>query len=133
MKGEVKLGILGGGQLGRMLLQAGLDFNVYTLVLDPDENAPCRDICNEFFVGSFRDFDTVYKFGKNCDILTIEIEHVNADALEKLEQDGVKVYPDAATVRTIQDKGLQKEFSRSHSIPTSDIVLVQEKTELLPK
>ncbi|MDX5481498.1 MAG: 5-(carboxyamino)imidazole ribonucleotide synthase, partial [Hymenobacteraceae bacterium] len=102
MKGEVKLGILGGGQLGRMLMQAGLDFNLYTLVLDPDENAPCKHICNEFFVGSFRDFDTVYNFGKNCDILTIEIEHVNCDALEKLEQEGVQVYPDARTVRTIQ-------------------------------
>ena len=92
MKGEVKLGILGGGQLGRMLMQAGLDFNIYTLVLDPDENAPCKDICNEFFVGSFRDFDTVYEFGRQCDILTIEIEHVNADALEKLEQEGYGQY-----------------------------------------
>jgi 5-(carboxyamino)imidazole ribonucleotide synthase len=108
MKGEVRLGILGGGQLGRMLIQAGLDFNLYTLVLDPDENAPCKDVCHEFYVGSFRDFDTVYEFGKNCDVVTIEIEHVNADALEKLEQEGVKVYPDARTVRTIQDKGLQK-------------------------
>ncbi|MCX2740012.1 5-(carboxyamino)imidazole ribonucleotide synthase [Pontibacter anaerobius] len=130
MKGEVKLGILGGGQLGRMLMQAGLDFNLYTLVLDPDENAPCKDICNEFYVGSFRDFDTVYEFGQNCDILTIEIEHVNADALEKLEQEGVKVYPDAKTVRTIQDKGLQKEFYSQHSIPTSDFILLKDKGEL---
>lgn len=116
--------------MGRMLLQAGLDFNIYTLVLDPDENAPCKSICNEFFVGSFRDFDTVYEFGRKCDILTIEIEHVNADALEQLEQEGVKVYPDAATVRTIQDKGLQKEFYRKHSIPTSDFILVREKAEI---
>ncbi|WP_439879983.1 5-(carboxyamino)imidazole ribonucleotide synthase [Pontibacter sp. MBLB2868] len=130
MKGEIKLGILGGGQLGRMLMQAGLDFNLYTLVLDPDENAPCKDICNEFFVGSFRDFDTVYAFGKNCDILTIEIEHVNADALEKLEQEGVKVYPDAQTVRTIQDKGLQKEFYKQHNIPTSDFMILKDKAEL---
>ncbi|GAB3193667.1 5-(carboxyamino)imidazole ribonucleotide synthase [Pontibacter aydingkolensis] len=130
MKGEVKLGILGGGQLGRMLMQSGLDFNIYTLVLDPDENAPCKHICNEFFVGSFRDFDTVYNFGKNCDILTIEIEHVNADALEKLEQEGIKVYPDAQTVRTIQDKGLQKEFYKKHNIPTSDFILLKDKAEL---
>ncbi|MFD2245798.1 5-(carboxyamino)imidazole ribonucleotide synthase [Pontibacter ruber] len=130
MKGEVKLGILGGGQLGRMLIQAGLDFNIYTLVLDPDENAPCKDVCNEFYVGSFRDFDTVYEFGKNCDILTIEIEHVNADALEKLEQEGVKVYPDAKTVRTIQDKGLQKEFYKKHSIPTADFRILKDAEEL---
>ncbi|MEJ8801466.1 5-(carboxyamino)imidazole ribonucleotide synthase [Pontibacter sp. H249] len=130
MKGEVKLGILGGGQLGRMLMQAGLDFNIYTLVLDPDENAPCKHICNEFFTGSFRDFDTVYNFGKKCDILTIEIEHVNADALEKLEQEGVKVYPDAQTVRTIQDKGLQKDFYKKHNIPTSDFLILKDKAEL---
>lgn len=130
MKGEVKLGILGGGQLGRMLMQAGLDFNLYTLVLDPDENAPCKHICNEFFVGSFRDFDTVYNFGKKCDVLTIEIEHVNADALEKLEQEGVKVYPDAQTVRTIQDKGLQKEFYKKHNIPTSEFLILKDKAEL---
>jgi 5-(carboxyamino)imidazole ribonucleotide synthase len=130
MKGEVKLGILGGGQLGRMLIQAGLDFNLYTLVLDPDENAPCKDVCHEFFVGSFRDFDTVYEFGKQCDILTIEIEHVNADALEKLEQEGVKVYPDARTVRTIQDKGLQKEFYSKHAIPTADFRILKDAEEL---
>ncbi|MHC2991873.1 phosphoribosylaminoimidazole carboxylase [Pontibacter sp. HJ8] len=130
MKGEVKLGILGGGQLGRMLIQAGLDFNLYTLVLDPDENAPCKDVCHEFYVGSFRDFDTVYEFGKNCDIVTIEIEHVNADALAKLEEEGVKVYPDSKTVRTIQDKGLQKEFYRQHAIPTADFRLLKDATEL---
>ena len=130
MKGEIKLGILGGGQLGRMLLQAGLDFNIYSLVLDPDENAPCKDICNEFFVGSFRDFDSVYEFGKQCDILTIEIEHVNADALAKLEEEGVKVYPDAKTVRTIQDKGLQKEFYQKHNIPTADFRILKDAEEL---
>jgi len=130
MQGEVKLGILGGGQLGRMLLQSALDFNLYTLVLDPDENAPCKDICNVFCVGSFRDFDTVYNFGKNCDVLTIEIEHVNADALEQLEQEGVRVYPDARTVRTIQDKGLQKAFFQKHHIPTSEFILLKDKQEL---
>jgi len=130
MKGEVKLGILGGGQLGRMLMQAGLDFNLYTLVLDPDAYAPCKHICNEFYVGSFRDFDTVYAFGKRCDVLTIEIEHVNCDALEKLEQEGVKVYPQAGVVRTIQDKGLQKEFYQKHSIPTADFRILKDKQEL---
>lgn len=130
MKGEVKLGILGGGQLGRMLLQAGLDFNLYTLILDPDENAPCKDLCHEFYVGSFRDFDTVYEFGKHCDIVTIEIEHVNADALEKLEEEGVKVYPSAKTVRTIQDKGLQKEFYQQHNIPTAEFRILKDEQAL---
>ncbi|WP_114783717.1 5-(carboxyamino)imidazole ribonucleotide synthase [Botryobacter ruber] len=130
MTGEVKLGILGGGQLGRMLLQAGLDFNLYTLILDPDKDAPCKPLCNEFYVGSFRDFDTVYNFGKKCDIVTIEIEHVNCDALAKLEEEGVKVYPDARTVRTIQDKGAQKEFMQQHNIPTADFRLLQNKQEL---
>lgn len=130
MKGEVKLGILGGGQLGRMLLQAGLDFNIYTLILDPDEDAPCKDLCNEFFVGSFRDFETVYEFGKQCDIVTIEIEHVNCDALAKLEEEGVKVYPDANTVRTIQDKGLQKAFFQKHDIPTADFRILKDGSEL---
>ncbi len=116
--------------MGRMLMQAGLDFNLYTLVLDPDEHAPCKDICHEFFVGSFRDFDTVYEFGKKCDIVTIEIEHVNADALEKLEQEGVKVYPQASVVRTIQDKGLQKEFYKKHGIPTADFKVLKDKQEL---
>lgn len=130
MKGDIKLGILGGGQLGRMLLQAGLDFNLYTLVLDPDPNAPCKDFCHEFFVGSFADFDTVYQFGRKCDTLTIEIEHVNCDALAQLQQEGVQVYPDPAVIRIIQDKGLQKQFFIEHNIPTSDFVLLENREEL---
>ncbi|MDX5346778.1 MAG: ATP-grasp domain-containing protein, partial [Hymenobacteraceae bacterium] len=130
MIGKVKLGILGGGQLGRMLLQAGLDFNIYSLVLDPDENAPCKPIANEFYTGSFRDYDTVYNFGKKCDVLTIEIEHVNVDALAKLKEEGVKVYPDPETIRTIQDKGLQKQFYQQHNIPTADFLLTENKADL---
>lgn len=130
MKGNVKLGILGGGQLGRMLLQSGLDFNLHTLILDPDPNAPCKDICHEFFIGSFADFDTVYAFGKQCDVLTIEIEHVNCDALAKLQEEGVKVYPGPEAVRTIQDKGLQKQFFTRNNIPTADYLLLQNTEEL---
>jgi 5-(carboxyamino)imidazole ribonucleotide synthase len=130
MKGNVKLGILGGGQLGRMLLQSGLDFNLYTLILDPDPDAPCKDLCHEFFVGSFADFDAVYAFGKRCDVVTIEIEHVNCDALARLKEEGVKVYPDPEAVRTIQDKGLQKQFYTKHNIPTADYLLLQNREEL---
>ncbi len=135
---NVTLGILGGGQLGRMLLQASLDFNLTVLVLDPDENAPCRNLCADFVCGDFNDFDTVYAFGKRCTHVTIEIEHVNVDALFALEKEGVLVYPKPASLRTIQDKGLQKEFFRANSIPTADFRLLpdaaalQENLDFLP-
>src|SRR5215217_5305355 len=102
MQGETRLGILGGGQLGRMLLQAGIDLNLYTLVLDPDAEAPCKNLCHEFYQGSFADFDTVYNFGKKCDVLTIEIEHVNVEALYKLQTEGVRVYPNPEAIEIIQ-------------------------------
>lgn len=130
MKGETRLGILGGGQLGRMLLQAGIDLNLYTLILDPDPDAPCKSLCNEFVEGSFADYDAVYAFGKKCDIVTIEIEHVNTGALRQLQQEGVKVYPEPEVIKIIQDKGLQKEFYRQHQIPTADFRLLQDRTEL---
>jgi 5-(carboxyamino)imidazole ribonucleotide synthase len=125
-----KLGILGGGQLGRMLLQAGLDFNLYTLVLDPDEHAPCRYLCEEFVHGDFKDYETVLAFGKRCDVLTIEIEHVNVEALFELEAAGVKVYPKPASIKTIQDKGLQKEFFAQNTVPSAAFRLLQNKQEL---
>ena len=130
MIGNVKLGILGGGQLGRMLIQAGLDFNLYTLILDPDQDAPCKPICNEFYNGSFADYETVYNFGKKCDVITIEIEHVNCDALAQLKKEGVTVYPDPEVIRTIQDKGLQKEFYRQNNIPTADFRILKDASEL---
>ncbi|WP_034256794.1 5-(carboxyamino)imidazole ribonucleotide synthase [Adhaeribacter aquaticus] len=128
--GETRLGILGGGQLGRMLLQAGIDLNLYTLILDPDPDAPCKKLCNEFYNGSFADFDTVYNFGKKCDVLTIEIEHINVEALFKLQEEGVKVYPNPEAIQIIQDKGLQKQFYQKHAIPTADFRIVEQKTEL---
>lgn len=131
MHGETRLGILGGGQLGRMLLQAGIDLNLYTLILDPDPDAPCKKLCHEFFQGSFADFDAVYNFGKKCDVVTIEIEHVNVEALFKLQAEGVKVYPNPEAIQIIQDKGSQKEFYQKHQIPTADFRLVSNKTELL--
>ncbi|MFC6998656.1 5-(carboxyamino)imidazole ribonucleotide synthase [Rufibacter roseus] len=127
---NIKLGILGGGQLGRMLIQAGLDFNLTVSVLDPDENAPCRNLCEKFVQGNLLDFDTVYNFGKGCNLVTIEIEHVNVDALFKLQAEGVKVYPKPESLKIIQDKGLQKEFYRENAIPTADFRLLQDQTEL---
>ena len=107
---DVKIGVLGGGQLGRMLQQKALSFGLDLAFIDPDGNAPCKEISSRFFKGDFKDFDTVYNFGKSREILTIEIEHVNVKALEKLQEEGVKVFPQPNIIKTIQDKGLQKIF-----------------------
>ncbi len=117
---DFKLGILGGGQLGRMLLAETQKFDIHTVILDASEHAPCKAYCDEFHQGSLLDFDTVYNFGKQVDILTIEIENVNVNALEKLENEGTKVYPSSATIRTIQNKAKQKLFYVDHSIPTAN-------------
>lgn len=123
---KTRLGILGGGQLGRMLICETICLDVDVHVLDPDPDAPCRNICHSFTQGGFNDFDTVLAFGQNVDILTIEIEHVNVDALEKLEQQGKQVFPQSSVIRLIQDKGAQKEFYRTNGIPTPDYRLVEE-------
>ena len=116
---DFKLGILGGGQLGKMLLSETRKFDIQTYVLDPSDEAPCRIACNHFFKGSLLDFDSVYTFGKKVDVLTFEIELVNIEALEKLESEGVKVYPSPKTLKSIQNKGIQKEFYVNNNIPTS--------------
>lgn len=112
--------------MGRMLIQETINLDVDVHVLDPDENAPCRDIAHAFTHGSFKDFDTVLSFGKSMDVLTIEIEHVNVDALAQLQKEGVKVYPQPSIIRMIQDKGAQKEFYTKHGIPTSEFRLIGE-------
>lgn len=122
--GDLKLGILGGGQLGRMLIQQALNYNVTVKVLDPDREAPCRKLCDEFVVGSLSDYETVYNFGKKVDLLTIEIEKVNVDALEQLEREGVLVYPQPRVIRLIQDKGLQKQFFKENEIPTAEFQII---------
>jgi 5-(carboxyamino)imidazole ribonucleotide synthase len=116
---EFKLGILGGGQLGKMLLAETRKFDIQTYVLDPSKEAPSQFGANHFFIGDLMDFDTVYDFGKKVDLLTIEIENVNLDALDKLEADGLKVFPSPKTLRLIQNKGNQKDFYVSNNIPTS--------------
>lgn len=128
--GELKMGILGGGQLGKMLLQKAHDFNLHIEILDPSANAPCRHLCNRFERGSLTDFQTVYNFGKGVDLISIEIENVNADALETLEKEGKQVYPQPAVLKTIQDKGLQKQFYQKHQIPTAPFVLAGNKSEI---
>ena len=114
-----KLGILGGGQLGKMLLNDTRKFDIYTCVLDSSNEAPCKIASNEFHLGDLMDFDAVYNFGKQVDVLTIEIENVNVDALEMLEKEGVKVYPSSKTLRTIQNKATQKLFYLDHDLPTA--------------
>ena len=116
---DFKLGILGGGQLGKMLLAETRKFDIQTLVLDPSEEAPSQFGCNTFYKGSLMDFDTVYQFGKLVNLLTIEIENVNLDALDKLEEEGLAVFPSPKTLRLIQNKGKQKDFYVEKNIPTS--------------
>lgn len=128
--GDLRVGILGGGQLGRMLIQEAINYNVNIRVLDPDPEASCRYLCNKFVVGSLTDYETVYEFGKNLDLLTIEIEKVNVDALQKLEEEGVTVYPEPRIIRLIQDKGLQKEFFKQHGIPSAPFQLITSRASL---
>ena len=116
---DFKLGILGGGQLGKMLLFDTRKFDIQTYVLDPSDEAPCKIACNQFFQGDLMDFDTVYNFGKKVDVLTFEIELVNLDALVQLEAEGLPVYPSPKTLKLIQNKGIQKDFYSQHNIPTA--------------
>jgi len=125
------LGVLGGGQLGRMLIQSAINYNQDIHILDPEPNAPCKDIAQQFQVGSLKDFDTVYAFGKNCDVITVEIEAVNTDALQKLADEGKKVFPQPEVIELIQDKRLQKQFYKEHNLPTADFIFVEHKTDVL--
>lgn len=127
---QTKLGILGGGQLGRMFIQEAINYNISVSILDPDADAPCKNICDVFEVGSLGDYHTVYNFGKNLDLITIEIEKVNVDALEDLEKAGVTVYPQPRIIRLIQDKGLQKQFFKENDIPTSPFQLFNDREQL---
>jgi 5-(carboxyamino)imidazole ribonucleotide synthase len=126
-----RLGILGGGQLGRMLIQSCTNFDVYTAVLDPSDVAPCKETASSFQQGSITDFDTVYKFGRQVDLLTIEIENVNVDALFQLEKEGLAVYPQPRVIDIIQDKRKQKQFYRDNNIPTPDFVLVADRADVV--
>ena len=115
-----RLGVLGGGQLGRMLLSETQKLDIFTVILDSSLEAPCAEICNEFHQGSLLDFDTVYNFGKKVDLLTIEIENVNIDALDKLESEGLTIFPKPANLRIIQNKAQQKKFYTQNNIPTAE-------------
>lgn len=127
---KLNIGILGGGQLGRMLIQNAINLNLNISVLDPDKNAPCRYLVKKFSCGSLTDYETVYDFGKDKDLITIEIENVNTDALKDLEKEGKKVYPQPHIIEMIQDKGLQKMFYQRNDIPSPDFFLVENKEQI---
>lgn len=125
-----KIGVLGGGQLGRMMIQSAIDFNFNVHSLDPDPNAPCKEIASSFTNGALTDFDTVYQFGRDKDVITIEIENVNTAALKKLASEGKKVFPQPEIIELIQNKFHQKNFYKENSIPTADFIEVKGKADV---
>ncbi|THH35487.1 5-(carboxyamino)imidazole ribonucleotide synthase [Neolewinella litorea] len=126
-----KLGILGGGQLGKMLCQAASEWHLPIYVLDRDENFPAAPYATVFQHGDFRDYEDVMAFAHGLDVLTIEIEHIDTRALHELEKTGVKVYPQPAVIDLIKDKGLQKQFYADHGIATTDFQLFGSKEEII--
>ena len=125
-----RLGMVGGGQLGRMFIQEAINFDVQVHSLDPDPEAPCKSIATSFTVGSLNDYDALYNFGLDKDVITVEIENVNIEALERLEEEGKKVFPQPRILKIIQDKGLQKQFYLDNNIPTAPFELVENKAEI---
>jgi 5-(carboxyamino)imidazole ribonucleotide synthase len=128
---DFKLGIIGGGQLGKMLIQAASRWDITTYVLDPDENCSAANLCTKYFKGSFKKYDDVYQFAQEVDLVTFEIEHVNIDALNQLTKEGKIVHPSSKALAIIQDKGLQKEFYANNNFPTAAFKLYQTKEEVL--
>ena len=126
-----KLGILGGGQLGKMLLSESIRYDIFSKVLDPNPNAPCSTIANEFTVGDLTNYQDVINFCEDVDVVTVEIENVNSDALAFLESKGKKVFPSASTLKTIQNKSIQKDFYKNNNLPTSKYKNYNSLTELL--
>ena len=126
-----KLGILGGGQLGKMLLSESIRYDIFSKVLDPNPNAPCSTIANEFTVGDLTNYQDVINFCEDVDVVTVEIENVNSDALAFLESKGKKVFPSASTLKTIQNKSIQKDFYKKNNLPTSKYNNYNSLAELL--
>lgn len=126
----MKVGILGGGQLGRMMLQEAPNYPVETWVMENDADCPSAHLCHHFVKGDIQEFDAVYAFGQQVDALTIEIEHVNIEALEKLEAEGKRIIPKPSALRTIKNKILQKEYYQAHQIPSPAFLITQNRDEL---
>lgn len=126
----LKIGVLGGGQLGRMMLQSAVNYNLDISILDPDPNAPCAHMVENFTIGKLTDTDLVFEWGKQFDLITIEIENVSVEALKRLEKEGVKVYPQPDVIELIQDKRKQKTFYKANGIATADFVLTESKVDV---
>ena len=124
------IGILGGGQLGKMTLEVSNKWGIKIYILDPDENCPSKSLCNKFFQGDLMDFNTVYNFGKEVDIITIEIENINVEALEQLKKENKIVYPQPQVLKIVQDKSLQKEFYLNNNIPSTPFKIFNSKDEI---
>ena len=129
----LKLGIIAGGQLGKMLIQEASKWDISTYILDPEPNCPAGKIATGYTQGDILNFDDVYNFGKQVDILTFEIENVNTEALKKLQQEGVLIAPDPTILELIQDKGLQKLFYQKHRLPTSPFILAENIDKIKQK
>jgi len=125
-----KIGILGGGQLGRMLLQAAANYPIEPWLMENDAECPAAHLCYHFVKGDIKDFDAVYSFGKNLNAITIEIENVNVEALEKLETEGVRIYPKPSVLKTVKNKILQKQYYQRYEIPTAEFVITKNLQEL---
>ncbi|MFW5877659.1 MAG: 5-(carboxyamino)imidazole ribonucleotide synthase [bacterium] len=128
---NLKLGIIAGGQLGKMLIQEASKWDISSYILDKDENCPSCFITSHFVQGDQLDFDAVYRFGKDLDVVTYEIENINIEALHKLKAEGVRVLPDPSILELVQDKGLQKEFYSEHKIPTSPFQLFEGREAIM--
>ena len=128
---DFKLGILGGGQLGKMMLYDTRKYDIQTYVLDPSDEAPCKIACNYFKQGDLMDYETVLNFGRKVDVLTFEIEGVNVEALKALEKEGIKTFPSAATLEKIQNKAVQKQFYTEKDIPTAPFKTYQKIENLI--
>ncbi|MFO7977112.1 MAG: 5-(carboxyamino)imidazole ribonucleotide synthase [Bacteroidales bacterium] len=128
---NLKLGIISGGQLGKMLIQEASKWDIITYVMDPEEGCPAGGIASVYVKGNQLDFDDVYRFGKQVDVLTFELENINVEALKQLKAEGLAIVPDPIVLELIQDKGLQKDFYQDHDIPTSPYQLYQNKEEII--
>ncbi len=127
---DLKIGVLGGGQLGKMLCLKAAEWDLKIFILDK-KGAPASQYCTHFTEGDYTHFEDVFHFGKDMDIITIEIEHVNVEALQALKKKGVKVYPDPNNLEIIKDKGLQKQFYIDHKIPTAPFAFFDSSKEVM--
>ena len=126
-----RIGILGGGQLGRMLLQAAANYPVETYLMENETDCPAAHLCHHFTKGDIKDFNAVYNFGKSLNAITIEIENVNVEALEKLESEGIKIFPKPAVLKTIKNKIFQKQFYSHYQIPTAEFIITHDQAEIM--